>query len=413
MPDTKKEKRDYRQDITDEIIRLIEAGTAPWQKPWDSNQAARIAERPYNAVTKRAYSGCNALLLMFKGKVFLADAPDPRWCTFLQAKEQGWKIKAGAKGTTVEVWKWGSKAENEEPVEGETTVVTKKYKPAVFYHRIFHASQIEGIPAYAPPEKGKEWDPLEDAETILKNSGAVIKHDEAEAFYRPLSDEIHLPPKNSFPAPEKYYQTALHELSHWTGHETRLNRSVMNRFGTSSYAQEELRAEMASLYIAMETGIPFDPHNSASYQASWLEALKKDKHEIFRAAKDADRIADYVMAFAQKPELIESASPEAQGKMLEIVRTDLPVDLYRLTARQEYILLAQGAYLLRQSPDDSKIARELLLRGHNKIKIIDAITRHSPFSCQLTKYGENLVAKALTPEVLDALRAAKSPKVGA
>jgi antirestriction protein ArdC len=413
MSTNSKEKRDYRQDITDEIIRLIETGTAPWQRPWDSSQAARLTGRPYNAATKRAYSGCNALFLMIKGKVLSADN-DPRWCTFLQAKEQGWKIKKGAKGTTVEVWKYDekSKVKNEETGEDETVSI-RLPKPIVFYHTVFHASQVEGIPAYVPSKREEGWTPIEAAEAILKNSGAVIKHDDAQAYYKPFTDEIHLPPKGTFPMPEKYYQTALHELSHWTGHETRLNRQILNRFGTASYAKEELRAEMASLYIAMETGIPFDPHNSASYQASWLEALKNDKHEIFRAAKDADRITDYVMAFAQVPELIEGESPEAQKKMLEIVQADVPAALLRLTARQEYILLAQGAYLLRQSPNDGKIARELLLRGHNKIKIIDAMNRHSPFACHLANYGKSLVEKAFTPEALASARAAKSPKVGA
>jgi antirestriction protein ArdC len=408
MSTTSKEKRDYRQDITDEIIRLIENGTAPWQKPWDSNQAARMVARPYNAVTRRVYSGCNALLLMFRSKNFSSDAPDPRWCTFLQAKEQGWKIKAGAKGTTVEVWKYDRKikTKNEETGEDETVSV-RLSTPTVFYHTVFHASQVAGIPAYAPPEKGKEWTPLEEAEAILKNSGAAIKHDDAQAYYKPSTDEIHLPPKNAFPVPEKYYQTALHELSHWTGHETRLNRLFCTLFGTPDYAKEELRAEMASLYIAMETGIPFDPHNSASYQASWLKSLKDDKHEIFRAARDADRITDYVMAFAKKPELIESASPEAQEKMLEIVRADVAAGLSRLTARQEYVLLAQDAYINNRPIADDGLAKALLLKGHDKFKIIDAINRHSPFA-STANYGKTLAEKALTPEALNAVRAAKS-----
>jgi antirestriction protein ArdC len=403
----KKEKHDYRQEITDEIIRLIEAGTAPWQQPWDSSQAARLTERPYNAVTKRAYSGCNVLLLMFKSKA-LSSSPDPRWCTFLQAQENGWKIKAGSKGTTVEVWKWTDKeiGENE-------TVASKSRKPAVFYYRVFHASQVEGIPTYAPPEKGKEWDPLDAGETILKNSGAIIKHDETIAFYRPASDEIHLPPKIAFPAAENYYQTALHELSHWTGHPSRLNRDLKNKFGNVSYAKEELRAEMASMYIGMATGIPFSPHNSASYAQSWLKSLKEDKHELFRAARDADKIADYVLDFARKAELIENATPETQEKLQAILRADMPENLARLTAQQEYIFRVQAAYIHNKPLSDENIAKELLLSGRGKLKVIDAITHSSPFADQTAGYAQTIVEKALTPEIDKAIRAGKAKRVSA
>ena len=264
----KKEKRDYRQEITYEIIRLIEAGTAPWQRPWDSSQAARLTERPYNAVTKRVYSGCNVLLLMLKSKAFTDAATDPRWCTFLQAKEQGWKIKKGSKGTIVEVWKpFAAKAKNEETCEDET--VSVKPKLAVFYHTVFHAAQIEGIPAYVPPEKGREWDPLEAAETILKNSGAVIKHDETRAFYRPSSDEIHLPPKNAFPAPERYYQTAIHELSHWAGHPSRLNRDMQPFFGTPS-DHPRIRGEVSSKGFSGSRIKGSPPHTRGSFNIGML-----------------------------------------------------------------------------------------------------------------------------------------------
>jgi antirestriction protein ArdC len=419
----KKEKRDYRKDLTDEIIRLIEDGTAPWQIPW-SKEKALLFQHPYNAVSGRRYSGINVFSLMFKSQRLAAENPDPRWCTFLQAKEQGWKIKSGSKGTIVECWKPiellkdkgkdKSEIETKNESESENTKDQKNSlleRYTVFYYTVFHASQVEGIPAYTPINR--EWTPIEDGETILRNSGAVILHDSGKAFYRPSTDEIHMPPKSTFPSAENYYQTVLHELSHWTGHKSRLDREIFSTkftFGDPSYAKEELRAEMASLYIAMETGLPFNPHNSASYQESWLSALNKDKNEIFRAARDADRIADYVLSFARNQELIKDETPEVQEKMLAVLRADAPLNLTQLTTRQDYIVHAQNAYIHNISLDDMEIAKSLLLKGHATHKVMDAITRSSPFA-QTVGYAQKVIGKAMTQELENALRAAKTKGV--
>ena len=136
-------------------------------------------------------------------------------------------------------------------------------------------------------------------EQILGNSGAKISHDQADrAFYSRSQDSIHLPPKESFKEPAGYYGTALHELAHWTGHPSRLNRSTLNesyRFGDTSYAKEELRAELASVFLAAERGIPHDPQQHAAYVGSWIKALKEDKNEIFRAAHDASAATEYLL----------------------------------------------------------------------------------------------------------------------
>ncbi len=163
---------------------------------------------------------------------------------------------------------------------------------------MFHASQIEGIPAYkAPAVEEAPWTRPEASDIILKNSGAVVRIGGDRAFYSPATDHIQLPPEHAFHGPHEFAATALHELAHWTGHSSRLNRDLQHRFGSGDYAMEELRAEIASAFVANELGIPTDIPHHASYIANWIKPLKDDKREIFHAAADAQRIVDMDLGF--------------------------------------------------------------------------------------------------------------------
>ena len=141
-------------------------------------------------------------------------------------------------------------------------------------------------------------------EQILENSRATIIHDQADrAFYRRADDSIHLPPKDSFKGAAAYYGTSLHELAHWSGHPSRLNRPTLTetyRFGDINYAKEELRAELVSVFLAAERGIPHDPEQHAAYVGSWIKSLKEDKNEIFRAAHDASAAADFLLGLERR-----------------------------------------------------------------------------------------------------------------
>jgi antirestriction protein ArdC len=178
--------------------------------------------------------------------------------------------------------------------DGEKTIRVLKH------YSVFHASQIENIPPYQPPTVEEcPWTCPEAASIIMHNSGAVIHTGGDKAFYSPSTDHIQLPPESAFRGPPEFVATALHELSHWTGHRTRLDReeAMKSKYGSTAYAMEELRAELASAFIAGELGIPADiPHN-ASYIQSSLRPLKQDKKAIFAAAADAQRIVDMVMGF--------------------------------------------------------------------------------------------------------------------
>lgn len=294
------QRRDVRQELTDELIKLVEVGMAPWQKPWDAKSAAKALQLPQNPVTGKAYRGGNSIQLMVAG-FHLDQGVDPRWCTYKQAQSQGWQVKKGAKAQSIQYWKWEHEEQRTNPVTGASESVSiKNDAPTAFYASVFHASQIEGIPPYLQIQRTQEpWETIERADEIVAKSGARIFHDQLDrAFYAPHADEVHIPPRSAFATPLDYYEVLLHEIGHWSGHSSRLNRDLSGNFGSPSYAREELRAQLASLFLSAEMGIPYNPQRHAAYQASWVEVLKKDKNEIYQAASQAHQIAEYVMGLA-------------------------------------------------------------------------------------------------------------------
>ena len=307
MPD-ETAKRDFRQEVTDSIVEMLEKGTAPWQKPWDPQKAFEL---PFNPESEKAYRGGNALHLMAVGAQ--KNYADPRWLTYRQAQENGWQVRKGEKGTHIEFWQFKDERAKQQPGESapgaEPSGERDRRGPIHRIYTVFNAQQIDGIPAHERKQM-QEWEVVQAGEQILQNSGAEIAHDQRDrAFYSRSTDAIHLPPQRAFANPADYYGTALHELAHWSGHPSRLNRQTLNdtyRFGDPNYAKEELRAELASVFLAAERGIPHNPEQHAAYVGSWVAALKEDKNEIFRAAKDANRAADFVLAL-QKERTVEKA----------------------------------------------------------------------------------------------------------
>lgn len=314
---TQNQRRDYRADVTAKIIEQIEQGTAPWQKPWNPALAGQAFSMPFNATTGRAYRGGNAMHLL--ARAFDLGSDDPRWCTFKQAKAQNWSIKKGSKGTLIEYWKFEEDQEVIDPETQEKSIVRVKLPtPQVFYGTVFHASQIEGIPEYTGKPKPSDWNPVAEAQRILDSSGVPVLHDQIDrAFYRPSTDEIHMPAQSAFPSAADYYEVVMHELAHATGHPKRMNRDLSGAFGSESYAREELRAQMASLYLSMELGLPFNPERHAAYNGAWLKVLSDNKHEIFRAARDAEAIADHVLGMALERDLEQERQNAAQEAVAE------------------------------------------------------------------------------------------------
>lgn len=279
--------RDHYAEVTARVIAALEAGTPPWRQEWVGQ-----AGLPENATTGARYRGINILIL---GMAALASGDgDPRWATYKQAADHGWQVRKGSRGTTAFLFK-------RIEVDGDTGKADedRRFIPMLKAFTLFHSSQIEGIPPYQTPgATAVPWREPEATATIVRNSGAVIKIGGDRAYYSPATDHIQLPPSGLFRSAAALVSTQLHEMAHWTGHESRLNRDFRSSFGSDGYAQEELRAELAQVMVSAELGLDDAEFlNGTAYLASWLSKLRQDKREIFRAAADAQRIADYLLAF--------------------------------------------------------------------------------------------------------------------
>jgi antirestriction protein ArdC len=249
-------RRDPFQDVTNRILEALEAGVKPWVKPWNPDQAGG-PQGPFNPTTGRYYRGINVLILGMDMRAFTSG--DPRWMTYQQAKEKGWQVTKGEKATAIFFYK-PLEVDDPEAKDGTRTI------PVLKTYSVFHASQVAGIPAYqAPSVEEAPWQRPEAADLILQNSGADIRTGGGRAFYSPGTDHIQLPPEAAFRGPHEWAAVALHELGHWTGHAKRLARDLSGRFGSYAYAQEELRAELASAFIGTTLGLPTDIPQHASY----------------------------------------------------------------------------------------------------------------------------------------------------
>jgi antirestriction protein ArdC len=257
---------------------MEEHGT-DWVKPW-ANASGGL---PINLVSKNAYQGINTLVLAMQMR------QSQTWATYKQWMEKGHQVNRGEKGTHVIFYK----ALKRKDTQGDEFFI-----PMLKNYTVFNSAQVEG---WEEPEK-IVLPPVERNELVdkyIETTGAVIKYDGAEAFYSPMEDYISMPDRNTWigtatSTPEEcYYSTALHELTHWTGHKTRLNRYT--RRNQTEYAKEELIAELGSAFQCMTLGISATPRpDHAKYLNSWLSALKNDKDLIFKAAAAASKAVGFI-----------------------------------------------------------------------------------------------------------------------
>ena len=284
------------EEFAEKITAMLAEGVAPWQKAWKAGEY----HAPFNPVSGTIYRGVNRLMLSALGLA------DPRWMTFKQAQEKGWRVKSGSKARQIEFWQWTEEVDKVDEdgrivygPDGQPEKETVQLdRPRTYYFSVFNASQLETedrepIPPYkAPP---LEWNPHEKAEAILDKSGASIFHDQSDkAFYSPTRDEIHLPYRENFAHAGDYYNTALHELGHWACSKRRLGFEG-GLFGSELYAKEELMVEIASWMICQDLGLDFQPESSAAYVGHWIQFIKDDPYEIVRACRDAERIKKYML----------------------------------------------------------------------------------------------------------------------
>lgn len=306
----------YNDFVADLFIKSIESGTAPWTKPWSISDMVSAA--PRNPETGTFYKGSNELMLLMTSCMKQYD--DPRWMTFKQAKNAGGQVKAGEHGVLLRTFIFEREVDvvddKGRPVfdnEGNKVTETVEINPPIITtFTVFNVKQIE-FPAdhiYSQPfdkkvTKDQEWANLQKADELIKNTNAQIVHGGDRAFYAPGQDYINLPPKESFKSQDGYYSTALHELSHWTGHRARLNRPFTGRFGTHGYAKEELVAEISSFMLCMNLGIGHNLENHASYVDSWAQVLKDEKSEIIEATRKAGEAQKFITSFSQNNVLDE------------------------------------------------------------------------------------------------------------
>ena len=333
--------------VADKLAAQFKEGTSAFQKPVkDNGMPAFIA--PINPVTGKGYSALNALNLSLKGH------DDPRWLSAKDAGYAGYLVKEGSKGTLINFPKNseivamrtpdGEKIIGEDGQTQTKTVEFEKTQNGKAF--LFNATQIDDMPPLdeflAKQHEAQPLLPNERAEKMIADSGAVIIHGGPEAYYDQKKDEIHLPEKEAFANETRYYQAAIHQLAHWTGHESRLNRPMQGRFGSIEYGREELRAAIASMLIGgeLKTGHSFGNH--AAYTGNWAKTLKDQPFEITRAANDAQKIARMLLTIGQKREVKQSAAPsttlskgeeiaynnttykvlEKKGKTLDVVKED-------------------------------------------------------------------------------------------
>jgi len=288
----KTERINLYQDVTNKILTEMEKGVHNWQRCWSSTM-------PRNLSSQRDYHGINTLLLWLQQNDKGYAVGD--WLTFKQAKALGGNIKKGERGSRIVFFK---KLEKEvENQKGETEV---KQILMAKYSTVFNVAQIEKLDEKKLKEAQREH---QDAQAILDNSGASIVG--GQPSYSPKQDVICMPEIASFNSHDEYYATALHELTHWSGHESRLNRSFeeSKSWGDEAYAAEELTAELGSAFLAAQCGIKGKLQH-AEYLNNWIKVLKNDDKAIFRAASKAREASEYINELVHEKQLENSKGDE-------------------------------------------------------------------------------------------------------
>jgi len=269
-------KIDIYQQVTDRVVDALEAGTNPWVKPWRGGAGV-----DRNLISKRAYRGINTILLSLQG--FESNI----WGTYNQFAQKGFQVAKGQKATHIVFFK-SIKGSGE--VNQETGKVDNGFAVLRGYS-VFNADQTD-MPK-PEPVNGPAFDPMPACEATIQKTGATITHGGGRACYIPSTDAIRLPDPASFTAPVHYYNTAFHELGHWTGAKNRLNR-VFGSFGDITYAKEELVAEMTAAFLCGLHGIQGEMQH-ADYIGEWIKTLQNDRKAVFRAASMAQKATDLIM----------------------------------------------------------------------------------------------------------------------
>jgi antirestriction protein ArdC len=302
-----KDRDEYRQRLAEEFAGVLEEHGLSWTQEW----ARTTPELPYNAITKAKYHGNNSFLLAVISMVKGYD--DPRWVTMVQIMDkngkyhakQKWHLQKGSEATWVEYWYPFDLEEKKALTWEEYRDALKdgrkedEFRLCTKYTAVYNACQVDGMPELPrQPLTTGEKKPDEILAALSRNMGVPILNDGGgSAFYRPSEDTVHLPKAELFESEYSYNATALHELAHATGHESRLNRDQSGTFGDAKYAYEELIAEMASCFMGVNLtaeASEFHIQNHKAYVQNWIEHIRNKPDSLIHAIKDAQIAANYM-----------------------------------------------------------------------------------------------------------------------
>ncbi len=316
-------KQTFREDVAKMFVEALKEDPIEFIRGWDFTSSY-----PENAFTGKRYKGVNLIYLSLISKKMGYD--DYRWMTFKQITEKGYHLTAGSKGTKVEYWlpydrkekKWMAWEEFKDNSDERLEDGSERYLLRARYYTVFNASMIEGIEALELDYEKHDIDEEELIERISDRLGVTIeeKENSSSAYYAPLADKIMLPEKEQFHSQEDYVRTALHELGHSTGHESRLNRDIINVFGTEKYAYEELVAEITSALMGEFIEEPVTEHivnQHKAYVQSWASAIENDKNFLFQAIKDAETATDFIIEHAQLREFEQEKLKKVKSAVFE------------------------------------------------------------------------------------------------
>lgn len=284
-------RADVYERVTTRIIEQLETGTRPWIRPWNVKTTPLSRPLRHNG---EPYRGINTLLLWMEAQT--SGFGSNYWMTYKQAQELGGQVRKGEKAATVTYA--GAIERTEENEQGEEEESRIPFLKSYF---VFNADQIDNLPERFRPVPIEDVHPMTEklrvelADDFFKYTGADIRYGGDRAFYQPAGDFVQIPMWEDFHTAEGFCSTMAHELVHWSGHKSRLNREILNAFGSADYAREELVAELGACFICADLGIFVEPREDhAAYLASWLKVLKEDKRAIFRAAAAAEKAAAFL-----------------------------------------------------------------------------------------------------------------------
>lgn len=303
---------DAQQQITNKVVEMLEAANANgFEQPWIS--VGTGVASPVNVISRKSYSALNGLFLWLSAEA--KGYTSGEWGTFRQWKEKGASVRKGEKGTMIHGWfKATTRAADNDTAEAhEGDDEGRNTRLACRAYYVFNASQVDGY-EQQPVAMPSLADRLEAAEAFFANLNIATNHGGNRAYYSPAADAITMPAREQFvgtqtsTATEAYYSTLAHEAGHATGHKNRLGRDLTGRFGSESYAMEELVAELTAIFVSIDLGISPTPRaDHANYLANWLRVLRNDKRAVVTAASQAKKAAEWMQA--QQPSINEAQEP--------------------------------------------------------------------------------------------------------